>query len=791
MARRISVEIVGDASSLKRAFNDASDHSSRFGSALGGMAKAGALAAGTAGLGGLFITMKAGISEFSQAQKVTAQTNAVIKSTGGAANITAGQVDKLATAVMNYSGMDDEAVKSGENMLLTFTNIRNRVGKNNDIFTQATKATADMATAMGMDMPKAALQLGKALNDPEKGMTRLQRIGVTFTDAQKKQVAAMVEVGNTAGAQRVILAELTKEFGGSAKAAGDTLPGQLNKLKESFNNMAGNLVEKAVPALTRFTDWINGIGLPAIQKWAGIMSDKLKPVFAQIGETVQQWWPRIQSLIKTVADLIQTYVWPVFQKLGTIAVAAIRNIAQVVGEHGPQLKQMFTTIGQAIEAVGKIAIPILRFALVEVLPRAIGIAITAITLIVGALKGIATGINTVVGWFRDMPGRIAAAITAGIGAVKKAITGLFGNVIGWVKDVLGIGSPSKVFEEMGRNTIQGFIKGVGSMAGVLASAVKKMVTGLIPTGGGGLLDRAVGAGHAPYAHGLSSQVNRALTYARQHGWHGSVISGFRTRAEQEALYARYVASGFDNRYIAARPGTSSHESGNAVDVSDAGTFDRIMASAPAYARLMNNVPGDFGHFSVSGRALGGPVNAGTAYMVGEQGREMFVPSQNGTIISNTALRGSLTDLNRSGTLLGTSFLRGVYSKITPSVIQGPIAAAKAAADDFVEGTGVDNMTGAGELLGTSFVKGLNNGLGSIAGGTPAGLSARGLLGAAGLDATAPGGLHGTMTPGQYAPVVNVTVNGSVMTERDLAIAVRDQIVAGGTRSGGGMLRGQA
>jgi hypothetical protein len=83
---------------------------------------------------------------------------------------------------MNKSGVDDEAIKSSENLLLTFTNIRNETGKNNDIFNQATKATLDMSTALGNDLKGSSILVGKALNDPIKGMTALRRVGVSFTD---------------------------------------------------------------------------------------------------------------------------------------------------------------------------------------------------------------------------------------------------------------------------------------------------------------------------------------------------------------------------------------------------------------------------------------------------------------------------------------------------------------------------------------------------------------------------------------------------------------------------------
>ena len=48
---------------------------------------------------------------------------------------------------------------------------------------------------------------------------------------------------------------------------------------------------------------------------------------------------------------------------------------------------------------------------------------------------------------------------------------------------------------------------------------------------------------------------------------------------------------------------------------------------------------------VSGRAAGGPVTAGTPYMVGEKGPEPFVPGQSGTIIPNNAIGGGGTTVN--------------------------------------------------------------------------------------------------------------------------------------------------
>lgn len=203
---------------------------------------------------------KAGFAELSDAQKKTAQTVAVIKSTGSAANVSAAQVQNLASAISRKTGIDDQAIQAGQNMLLTFTNIRNEAGRGNDIFNQASKTVTDLAVAMGTEPQQAAMQLGKALNDPAKGVTKLTRVGVTFTEQQKKQIDALQKAGRTADAQKIIIAELNKEFGGSAEAFGKTLPGQIAKAKNAFDDVSATIVAGFMPAinasLAKVNEWI-------------------------------------------------------------------------------------------------------------------------------------------------------------------------------------------------------------------------------------------------------------------------------------------------------------------------------------------------------------------------------------------------------------------------------------------------------------------------------------------------------------------------------------------------------
>lgn len=267
----VTVKFLGDVKDLKKATDDADGMMGKVGSSIGGMAKTAAMVGGPA----LLAFGAAAVKAFSESEQVAAQTEAVLKSTGGVAHVTAKSVDALSGSLSKMSGVDDEVIAGGQNVLLTFTKVRNEVGKGNDVFDQATKAALDMSVALGTDMKSASMLMGKALNDPIKGMTALTRSGVSFTQAQKDQVKAMVESGNVLGAQKLILKEMEVQFGGSAKAAGETFAGQLNKLKVVAGNFMEDVGSKLVPILLQVGKILGDV-IPAAINYVAPLVDKIK-----------------------------------------------------------------------------------------------------------------------------------------------------------------------------------------------------------------------------------------------------------------------------------------------------------------------------------------------------------------------------------------------------------------------------------------------------------------------------------------------------------------------------------
>jgi hypothetical protein len=178
-----------------------------------------------------------------------AQLNATLESTGFAAGKTSDDLQQTAAALQQVTAFGDETIITGQAILATFKEIKG------DQFDRATVAVLDMATALKTDLKSAAIQIGKALNDPSGQLTALSRAGINFTDTQKDMIKAMTEAGDVAGAQAMILAELESEFGGSAEAYRNTLGGALEGLSNAYND----LFEAETEASASLIESINAI----------------------------------------------------------------------------------------------------------------------------------------------------------------------------------------------------------------------------------------------------------------------------------------------------------------------------------------------------------------------------------------------------------------------------------------------------------------------------------------------------------------------------------------------------
>lgn len=266
---------------------------------------------------------KDSIKEAREAAEVQRQTAARLKATGGVANVSAEQVGKLANRLSRLVAIDNDVIQQNANLLLTFKKVRNEVGKGNNIFDRANEAALDLAQGTGTDLRGATIQLGKALENPVKGVTALARAGTTFTDQQKEQIKTLVKSGDTLGAQKLILAEIQTQYGGAAKAAVDPskrLTVALANLKETIGVALLPVIEKLATWLSGLLDWFSNLS-PAGQTFAKVLAALAVAIAAVVAVT------RIYTTVQTALNVVMALNPFVLVILGLAALGAAIVIA--------------------------------------------------------------------------------------------------------------------------------------------------------------------------------------------------------------------------------------------------------------------------------------------------------------------------------------------------------------------------------------------------------------------------------------------------------------------------------
>lgn len=412
--RRLEVVITGDTRSLNRAVGTVSNDMGRMesstrraGRSLAMIGKGGVLA----GVLALGAGVKIGTEELLAQEKASARTANVLETTGGVANVTAEGVERLASALQSQTGTADDAIQSSANLLLTFTRVRNEAGKGNDIFNQGVAAANNMSVALGTDLNSASIQVGKALNDPIKGVTALQRAGVSFTQQQRDQIKEMQESGNVLGAQKLILAELTTQFGGAARAEGETTEA-LQQIQRAGEDMAEGLAAKVLPVVVEVVNsfkrnWpqiraTTETAFRAAQRVVAQTMDyyreNIAPTISAIVAAARGFWRRFGSDITAAFNLARR-----------IAGNAMRSIHAVITGVLAVIRGDWSTAWNSLKTVVQSAVDTVK-AILSGLP--------------GIVFGIATGIGQaiadgVMAGLGNLAGRIRSAITSALGVLDN------------------------------------------------------------------------------------------------------------------------------------------------------------------------------------------------------------------------------------------------------------------------------------------------------------------------------------------------------------------------------------
>lgn len=149
----------------------------------------------------------------------------------------------------------DEVVKATQAKLATFANLTATINETGGAFDRATVAAFDLAAAGFGSAETNAIQLGKALQDPIKGITALARSGVTFTAQEKEKIRTLVESNKTLEAQDLILKAIEVQVGGTAKAT----VSDFQRMKIALDNTFESIGMLLLPVLEKLAGMLEGV----------------------------------------------------------------------------------------------------------------------------------------------------------------------------------------------------------------------------------------------------------------------------------------------------------------------------------------------------------------------------------------------------------------------------------------------------------------------------------------------------------------------------------------------------
>ena len=231
-ASRALLALDGAAGEVRGSLQGLAGRLGPLGTALAALGPAG-LAAGAA-LAGVGLVLTRGLQEAAQADQSYRRLEAVLRATGQASGLTAREITGFADGLERSTLATAESVQDAAAVLATFRSVAG------DTFTRALTLAQDLSAVFGQDLSASATQLGKALEEPVEGITALRRVGVSFTASQRELIASLVETGQTAEAQKVILDALEQQVGGAGAAEAGGLTGATNRLVGCLGQPAGS-----------------------------------------------------------------------------------------------------------------------------------------------------------------------------------------------------------------------------------------------------------------------------------------------------------------------------------------------------------------------------------------------------------------------------------------------------------------------------------------------------------------------------------------------------------------------
>ena len=480
MSRRITVQFIGDASSLNKAIGSAASTSGGLSGKFAKMSLAAKAAWGAAGYAvGKFVGDSiSGASDLNE----TLSKSKVIFGKNAAA------MEKWAGSAARSAGLSKQAALES-------------AASFGDMFSQLGFA-GKQAAGMSKDVVQLSADLGSFNNLPTAEVTdmmsaafrgeydSLQRV-IPNINAARVEHEALAATGKKSAkeltAQEKAAATLAIVQKDGARAAGDFartsggLANQQKILRAQFDNVKAAVGKALLPVVTQFVTFLNNKGIPAISAMWSVLKDKLGPVFKWVGDLFKKVsgdlsgdasknFGMVKDIVRGVVDIVKS-LWSRFgENIIAITKSAWGLIRSVIGGALRIIRGVVRVVSGLLKGDwGKVWAGIK-----DILRGALQIVIALVKNAAGILKAVW---KAAWGVIRDLLktawGGIKGAVSAGADRVVDVMSGLKDRIVNALKAL-----PGKAIS-MGRDIIGGLIDGIRARAGELFDVLKDIAKGAL------------------------------------------------------------------------------------------------------------------------------------------------------------------------------------------------------------------------------------------------------------------------------------------------------------------------
>jgi hypothetical protein len=156
---------------------------------------------------------------------------------GDQAKSVSDRLNQLAKTTARNIGVDNQSIKQTIAKTLAFRSLAKSAGETGGMFDRVIALSFDMAAATGKTADTLSNKLGKALEDPTRGLTRLIAEGVKFTEEEQEKIKVMAESGRLMESQELILSRLESRYQNVAKEtanASERIKEGMDQVRQSF-----------------------------------------------------------------------------------------------------------------------------------------------------------------------------------------------------------------------------------------------------------------------------------------------------------------------------------------------------------------------------------------------------------------------------------------------------------------------------------------------------------------------------------------------------------------------------